>query len=218
MMTRYFMGDPHFDHDSGDGEHGGIIRMMARVNPEGRLFGSIEEHDRHILNETNKRVLRDDELIIGGDFAWDRPGKFRQQIICKHVRLVRGNHDKVEQSQNTFGELPHVIYTEVRNQSGTDKMKVFISHYPHAYWDGSHKGWGHLYGHCHGQREEELDSIWPQRRALDIGVDNVFLVWGYYGPVSEYQVYDYLARRGGHDDVRFYKDYQVGLYLKRGLL
>lgn len=192
--------------------------MMARVKPDGRLFECQEEHDAYLINEINCRVDREDELIILGDFAWSKPGRYRALIHCKHVRFVLGNHDKVQATANVFGQIPEMLRTKVYDRKGNDHMKVVCSHYPQIYWDGSHRGWGHLYGHTHGQREDVLDDLFPQRRSLDVGVDNVYRVWGYFGPVSEVDVYEYLARRSGHDDVRFYDDYQIKLYMERNLI
>lgn len=208
-MKRYFMGDPHFGH-------GSIITMMARVNKHGKLFSCQEEHDEALLDEINARVCWEDELIVAGDFAFDHPGKYRAKIKCKTVGLIRGNHDKYLVSVNTFGEVPDVFRTKARMPN--DYFKVFISHYPHSYWDGSHRGWAHVYGHCHGQREEFLDDLFPGRRAMDVGVDNIYRLYGYFGPISEQTLYEYMAPREGHDDIRYYHDYQAGLYAERGLI
>lgn len=210
-MTRYFLADPHFGHE-------GIIRMMARVSEKGRLFSCSEEHDAFLLDQINAAVGRDDELIIVGDFADDSPGKYRAKIKCRHIRFVLGNHDRKQKTANVFGEIPEVIRTRVSSVDGRDHIKLFVTHYPGFYWDGSHRGWGHVYGHTHGQREEYLDMLEPQRRAMDVGVDNVYRLYGYYGPISEIKVYEYMARRSGHDDVRFYHDYQADLYQRQGLL
>lgn len=210
-MTRYFIADPHFGHE-------GIVRMMARMNQDGKLFSCIEEHDRTILDEINNYVDRDDELIIVGDFCWDKPGRYRQQINCKNIRFVRGNHDKVQKSLNVFGQLHDILWTEIRDHSKTQKMKLVVSHYAQIFWDGSHRGTAHIYGHCHGQREQTLDELFPGRRSMDVGVDVTYSLYGYYGPISEHQIYERLAARSGHDDVRFYHDYQAALYHERGLL
>lgn len=207
---RFFIADTHFGH-------AGIIKMMGRVGPTGALMTSVEEHDQYLIENINSMVRRDDELIVVGDFAWDNPGKYRSKIDCKTVRLVIGNHDRVQKSRNTFGECPEVIRTRAYDRSARDYVKLFLSHYPHAYWDGSHRGWGHLYGHCHGQREEYLDALEPERRAMDVGVDNIYNIYGAYRPMAEYEVYEYMAYRSGHDDVRFYTDYQRQLYVERGL-
>ncbi len=208
---KYFTADTHFGHKN-------IIGMMARISALGALMGSAEEHDQHLLDSINRLVGPDDELIIVGDFSWKQPGKYRTKIICRNVKLVRGNHDKITASTNVFGNLPDTIETEVYNKKRTDSIKLFLSHYPHSYWNQSHRGSGHLYGHCHGQREEYLDELEPQRRALDVGVDNIFRLYGGYRPISEIEVYDYMARRSGHDDIRFYDDYQTKLYIDQGLI
>lgn len=208
---KFFTADTHFGHY-------GIVRMMGRVNPLGALMASEEEHDNYIIENINAVVDRSDELYILGDFAFDNPQKYRQRIRCKHVKLVLGNHDRKEKSLNTFGETPEIVRTRAYNRSRSDFIKLYLCHYPTMYWDGSHRGWGHLYGHCHGQREAYLDELEPQRRAMDIGLDNVHRLINCYRPLAEFEVYDLLAKRSGHDDVRFYQDYQRELYAKKGFI
>lgn len=219
-MTRFFIADTHFHHcaDNNKPDRKNIIELMCRTAPNGQLFSSQEEHDRHIIDNINSLVAREDELFIIGDFAFDKPGKFRAKIKCKHIRFLLGNHDRKSASLNIFGSIPEVLRTKVYNAKRNDFIQLFLCHYPSSYWDGSHRGWGHLYGHCHGQREDYLDSIEPQRRALDVGVDNIKRLYGDYRPLSEYEVYDYMAKRSGHDDVRFYKDYQNALLLEKGFI
>lgn len=209
-MRRFFTADTHFNHE-------GIIKMMGRVGPMGALMSCAEEHDHLLIGQINATVGRDDELIIIGDFAFDNPGRYRAKINCSNVRLVLGNHDRKERSANVFGQIPEVMRSKAYNHTADDHVKLFLSHYPTMYWDQSHNGCCHLYGHCHSQREEYLDDLEPQRRAMDVGVDNAYRLYGEYRPISEVEVYDYMARRSGHDDVRFYLDFQQQLYLDRGL-
>lgn len=209
-MTKFFVGDPHLGHN-------GIIRMMARINEQGDLFSCIEEHDDYMIGQINWTVGMHDELYILGDFAWEKPGKYRQRIHCKHVRLILGNHDKRSQCGNVFGDIKDLMTVKVRSGNANDVLKVVLSHYPFAFWDGSHKGWGNLYGHIHGQREEFLERLFPQRRALDVGIDNIYDLYGSYRPISEHEVFDYMARRDGHDDLDYYMKYQSELYKRRGL-
>ncbi len=214
-MKRWFLADTHFEHDS---HNGGIIKMMARVSALGRLFSCIQEHDEHLMGQINKYVDRDDELIIAGDFAWKNPGKFRSLIQCRQVRFVMGNHDPVQKCANVFGQLHERLRVKAHNRDGSDYVKCVVDHYPGAYWDGSHNGWCNLYGHVHSQREAFLDEVFPGRRGLDVGVDNAYRLFGEYRPFSEHDVFDYMARREGHDDIRFYDDFQGELYMERGLL
>lgn len=162
-------------------------------------FSSREEHNEAILDGINSKVCRNDYLYILGDFAWDKPGKYRQQIRCKNITFIIGNHDRYQKSLNVFGTVHQL---KVVKFAGT---KAVLCHYPFAFWDGSHKGWFHFYGHCHMQREETLDTIWPKRRSMDVGVDNAKHYLGHYEPFSEEEILGLIGGEPGHDQVDFYK-------------
>ncbi len=193
---RFFIADPHFGNET-------LIRTMLRRYPYTHtLFPDTEAHDKYLLASINEVVGVKDELFVLGDFASKKPGKYRSRINCKHVYLVRGNHDPSMASKAVFGETPHIRQTKVRK--GGAHISVILSHYPMAFWDGSHKGWGHLYGHTHGQREEQLNTLFPGRRAFDCTVDNLRSLFGSYRPVSEEKVFDLFSALPGHDDVAYY--------------
>jgi calcineurin-like phosphoesterase family protein len=198
---RYFIADTHFGHEK-------LIRPMLRCFPGTKtLFPTVEAHDTHLIDAINKTVGQDDELFVLGDFA-QQPGKYRMRINCKHVRLVRGNHDPYQKSKNVFGEIPYIIHTKVRDGEG-GSLKVVLCHTPMAYWDGSHNGSGHLYGHLHGQREDTLNAAFGhERRSMDVGADHLRRWQGHYSPVSEVNLYRLFTSWRGHDPVSFYHDYQ----------
>lgn len=205
---KYFIADTHLGHEK-------MIRGMLRCYPGSRkLFRSIEEHDEFLIGSINCTVRPNDQLFILGDFA-ALPGKYRMQIKCKHVFLIRGNHDPVQKSLNVFGEMPYMRVVKLR--SGNASLKVVLSHFPQAYWEGSHRGWGHLYGHTHGQREDTLDQAFGyKRRALDVGVDNLRKEYGDYSPLGEDQVLHRFLGVPGHDDPEYYNAYQRVRDLKYG--
>jgi calcineurin-like phosphoesterase family protein len=180
--------------------------MLRRYPGTHVLFPNSEAHDKYLIYGINTVVGVNDELFVLGDFASKKPGKYRARIKCKHVRLIRGNHDSFKASKTVFGEIPHILQTKVRK--GSHSIPVVLSHYPMAFWDGSHKGWGHLYGHTHGQREEQLNQAFPGRRAFDCTVDNLLKLFGSYRPVSEELVYDIFSALPGHDDVAYYHQLQ----------
>jgi calcineurin-like phosphoesterase family protein len=197
---RFFIADPHFGNEK-------LIRGMLRRYPNTRtLFPNTDAHDTYLIDGINDTVGEKDELIVIGDFASKKPGKYRARIDCKYVRLIRGNHDPVMASRSVFGEVLHMQKTKVRK--GGKSLPVILSHYPQAFWDGSHKGWGHLYGHTHGQREEHLNKAFPGRRAFDCTVDNLIRLFGNYRPVSEETVFDIFSALPGHDDVAYYRHIQ----------
>jgi calcineurin-like phosphoesterase family protein len=198
---RFFIGDPHFGSEK-------LIRAMLRRYPTtNTLFPNADAFDTWVIDGINDTVGERDEIFVQGDFASKKPGKYRARIKCRNVYLVRGNHDPIEASRNVFGAIPYIRYTKVRK--GTDHIPVVLSHYPMAYWDGSHRGWGHLYGHTHGQREELLDKVFQGRRAFDCGVDHLRNVLGNYLPVSEETVFDIFTSRPGHDPVAYYHQIQL---------
>lgn len=195
---RYFIADPHFGHASI------LNKMLPRCYPgTDVLFQCIQDHDKCILDAINSVVGERDELHVLGDFA-RKPGKYRAQIKCRNVSLIRGNHDPVQKCRNVFGEIPYVRIVKIRD--GIDSLRVVLCHTPMAYWEGSHRGWGHLYGHCHGQREATMNELFGvNRRSMDVGVDCL----RNYAPLSEEHIYDLFTSLSGRDPVGFYRDLQV---------
>ena len=155
-MGNYYTSDQHFDHE-------GVLGMNNRP------FKTVEEMNDALVTATNAKVGRSDSLYILGDFAWKRPQFHRRRITCKNIVFIIGNHDKHLASKNTFGTCHDI---KVAKFSTGDK--VILCHYPMAYWPSSHRDAYHLYGHMHTQREETLDTLFPDRRSMDIGVPNAF--------------------------------------------
>lgn len=187
---KHFTADTHFNHEK-----------IAKV----RGFECAASHDHCMLNNINHTVGQDDELFILGDFAWDKPGKYRLQIKCKNIRFVIGNHDKYEACKNVFGDIRSTISTRVYSANETSYGKAFLCHFPFAYWENSHHNSWHLYGHTHAAREETLDQAFPGRQAMDVGLDNINRLYGAFRPITEHEVFDYMSVLPGHDHVDWYE-------------
>jgi len=193
-MKTFFTADTHFEHEK-------------FYNPQITRPFTMDAWNEMLLDRVNTMIGRQDRLFILGDFAWKRPGYWRQQIRCRNVILILGNHDKVGKCRAVFGGnlyQTHVVKI-------LDGAHVFMSHYPHAHWPGSHHGHLHVYGHCHNQREACLDAIWPGRRSMDVSPDSAYQLFGEWRPFSDVEIATRLSQRSGHDDVAFYKDYQEKL-------
>ena len=190
-MNNHFTADLHLDHEN-------VLAMS------GRLFPNILEHDNHMIAQINRFVPRGDRLFILGDVSWFSVENYLARLHCKDVHLIGGNHDR-----NKFGASFKTAedVTAIKIQG----HKVFLSHYPHAYWPSSHHGSFHLYGHCHRQREATLDAAFPGRRSLDVGVDNALHLLGEYRPFTEDEIVAILGNRPGHDLLPFYADFQAKL-------
>jgi len=191
---KYFIADTHFNHKK-------VVFGMHRRNQVG-YFQTVEEHDEALLASINNLVGKKDQLYVLGDFGF-KPSYYKSKINCKHVTLIRGNHDKHEVSTHAFGSYKDIVKVKLMNG-----VRCVLCHYPMIYWEGSHHGTYHLYGHCHGNRERHLNLFFPERRSLDITVDNLYNYLGLFGPISEGEIIYLLDRRKGHDDLTWYKKLQ----------
>lgn len=189
-MTVWFTSDWHFNHEK--------VRAFSK-----RDFPSMAEHDQRLIDQINACVAEHDTLWCLGDVSWHSIEWQVRQIRCKHRFLIWGNHDRHNFGKH-FQLAEDVAETKINN--GKEEHKVFLSHYPHAFWPSSHKGSFHLYGHMHQQREAWLDEKMPGRRSLDVGVDNAYKLLGAYRPFKDSEIIDILGCRPGHDDRAFYDE------------
>jgi len=186
MGKTWFTADTHFGHD----------RIMEMT---GRPYKHIDEHDREVIYTINKYVAEEDRLFILGDFAWRAAQSYVDRIRCPNLHLIWGNHDRAN-----FGKAFKT--TEDVTEIKLGEIKVFLSHYPHCYWPSSHYGSLHLYGHLHSERERTLDEIWPTRRSMDVGLDNIRRLFGELRPIQDVEIINRLMARPGHDPVTFYRE------------
>lgn len=183
-MRYWFTADTHFGFPA-------ILGITKRLE----YFRTTELHDQLIVGAINAWCASEDLLYVVGDFAGhinrDVMRFYQSQIRCR-VELVHGNHD-------------HPIMTVPSRTLRFEDETLFLNHYPHAYWPGSHRGVRHLYGHVHSFREETLDACFPGRRSMDVGLDNAYRLLGDYRPFSLEEVLQFTGGEG-HDPVSFYEE------------
>lgn len=112
-----------------------------------RPFRDVAEMNAVLLQNINDTVGVKDELWILGDFAC-RIGReevraLREQIRCRHVHLVRGNHDRDYGNDGIFQSVQ--LYKELKTGFG----RLILFHYPILEWNAAHYGSVHLHGHIH---------------------------------------------------------------------
>lgn len=161
----WFTADTHFGHAA----------ILKHCKGRKHLYRDLDTMDSGIIDNINAVVSRHDTLYHLGDFCWHNAGHYRQRINCKDIRIIQGNHDSSSlrshvSSMNLMGFLKN--------------PKIHLSHYPLVSWGAMHYGGIHLYGHCHGTMESKLDKFIPGRRAMDVGIDNIFNILGTYRPIS----------------------------------
>ncbi len=194
---RYFWADPHLGKKPGkDGQP----NMFTCLRP----FADKLEMSLHMLEEVNSRVKkRGDQLIIVGDLEDDNnPGYWRQQIQCRDVWMVRGNHDaSTEKLKSVFGEFK----VKDRLQTKACGHLTVCNHHWEPFCDRSHRGSFMLYGHTHDMRESWIDERFPGRRSQDCGVDTAKRLLGRFTCFSEEEIYHRLIKFPGSDPVEWYE-------------
>ena len=164
----YFTSDLHLGHAN-------VIEFSHRP------FEDVEQMNEALIRNINDRVRVGDELYVLGDFAYrikmDRQRELREQIRCKHVHLVPGNHDR-DWTAFEYGGV-FIVEPPVFTLKREDGHKLALCHYPMMDWPGLRQGAIHLHGHIHSGPEY---NEWNREMRLlryDVGVDA-----NGYAPVS----------------------------------
>ena len=134
----YFTSDLHLGHENA-------------IGFTNRPFSNVEEMNVCLIDNINASVEKSDELWILGDFAYkvnkEAVRVFRNKILCRHVHLVYGNHDKNYEGDHIFQSVQH--YKELKTEYGC----FVLFHYPMMEWNAAHYGSVHLHGHIHSTGE-----------------------------------------------------------------
>jgi calcineurin-like phosphoesterase family protein len=173
----YFFSDPHYAHVN-------ICRGTTNwpnADDETRDFPTVEAMNDKIVNNINNFAAENDWLVCAGDWSFSgfkKIKEFRDQIHCKNIILVLGNHDeKIEKNQEGVQGLFSMVceYLELTVKRDNASDLFIISHYPMASWNFMNKGAIHLHGHVHHSKDIRLGP----GKMLDIGVEgNDFKPYG----------------------------------------
>jgi len=190
-MNIWLTSDTHFGHTNIAGP------KISNWTSGYRDFNSVHEMNMALVDGINKYVKEDDILYHLGDWSFGGVHnilQFRNYIVCKNVHLILGNHDQhivdkeIKYHDTSFN--PIEIFSSVQDVLTLDigKTKLFLSHYSHRVWLGSHKGVIHLYGHSHG-------SIPDYGKSMDVGVDVAFKKFGEYRPFNIGDITNIMSKR-----------------------
>lgn len=185
----WFSSDTHFTHAN-------IIKYCDRP------FAHVDEMDAHLIAKINEYVKPDDVLYHLGDFAFNRRSmdvyyNIRKQIKCKTIHFIFGNHDDtLEQKRDTLDKI-FTSYPEYLKEVHVNNQHIVCCHYALGIWNKSHRGSWNLYGHSHAGAEEYLDKAFPNRKAMDVGVDNAYKLLGEYRPFSFDEIKKIMDKKSG---------------------
>lgn len=150
-----------------------------RVEDKTRDFKTIDEMNEAIVNGINSMVGENDLLLHLGDWSFggiENVFKFRNQIICKNIHILPGNHDHFINSKNSeinslFASINRgIINLRVIRNLGSSVEKytpMVLSHFPIMSWENLSKGHIHLHGHVHLNKQNRHIC----GKMLDVGVD-----------------------------------------------
>lgn len=81
--VKLYIADLHFGHQS-------------VINFDNRPFDNVKEMDRVLIDSWNRRVTKEDQVYIVGDFAYRNEKTFSWYLkrLAGEKHLIVGNHDK----------------------------------------------------------------------------------------------------------------------------
>ena len=169
----WFTSDTHYNH-------GNICSSATQwTNPVTcREFKSLEHMNAHLVGNINERVGQDDILFHLGDWSFggfEQIELFRNQIVCKNVHIITGNHDHHiendrEGIQSIFSSVNKYLNLVVKWNVGTPLMgeqRFALMHFPIASWDNMARGAIHLHGHVHFEADKRIGV----GKMMDVGCD-----------------------------------------------
>ena len=181
-MNTFFTSDLHLNHAN-------IASSNTSKWKSGyRTFDSVQKMNDTLLNNINNMVGYDDSLFFLGDFCFgghNLTPEWRSRIVCNNVYWIKGNHDS---KQHLYKD--YFTFTGDTLSTVVESQPIFMSHYSHRIWEGSHKGYWHLYGHSHASAEHS-----PWGKSMDVGVDNAYRLFGEYRPFTFNEVKKILDKR-----------------------
>jgi calcineurin-like phosphoesterase family protein len=210
MQDIFFTSDQHYGHKN-------IVSGVSEWTSTQRCrqFPTVEAMNKALINGVNNTVGENDLLINLGDWSFGGYPKIweaRQQIKCKNIILIYGNHDhNIENNKSIIDDTDTISYaqdlflqTAYYKELTLDGIMICMSHYAMRVWNKSHHGSINLHGHSHdtlpymnieGQVNQPGQTPLPLALQMDVGVDSAFRILGEYRPFSWAEIKQIMAER-----------------------
>jgi calcineurin-like phosphoesterase family protein len=151
-IMRYYISDLHFYHKN----------LISRM--DNRPFDTVEEMNEYMIKQWNKKVRKNDEVIVIGDLSFG-DGEQTNEILKQlngTIYLIEGNHDHKFLKDPKF-QKERLKWIKPYVELNDNKRKVVISHYPIFCYNGQYRkdqdgnpSTFMLYGHVHQTKDYEL--------------------------------------------------------------
>ena len=143
-----------------------------------REFKTLEHMNATLVGNINEVVGQDDILFHLGDWSFggfEQIELFRNQIVCKNIHIITGNHDhhienNREGCQSLFSSVNKYLNLNVKwsnGHAGYGDQRFALMHFPIASWDNMARGAIHLHGHVHFEPNNRIGK----GKMMDVGVD-----------------------------------------------
>lgn len=210
----WFTADTHYWHTN-------IVKGVSRWNDKSgcRDFPDERTMCNHIVDQFNKHVMPDDILFHLGDWSFSgiqNIWNFRKRLNVKNIYLCTGNHDQHikpnKELPNAFREPLHShivdqppkevglqyykkvyakeLFTGVQPlyEIKVHGQRITLCHYSMRTWFFHNKGSWMLFGHSH-------DSLHPDGKTMDVGIDVAKRVLGEYRPFKFQELQKIMSKR-----------------------
>lgn len=174
----FFTSDLHINHES-------VIKF-------GRKFSNVEEMNHTIYNNINKKVGKNDLLVLLGDTMMiDKDyDKFLSLIICENVIILYGNHCNPNKLNSIISDK--LKYQGYYLELFINNQIICCSHYPMFHWNYQSDGSFMLHGHTHGDEPSNILKEIHKYKSLDVGIDNYYNIFGTYDVFSLKEIQELL--------------------------
>ena len=169
----WFTSDTHFNHAN-------ICSSTTQwTDPVTcREFDTLEDMNKRLVAGINASVGENDILFHLGDWSFggfEQIERFRNQLNCKNIHIVTGNHDHhIERNkdgvQSLFSSVSKYVELNVKWNVGTTlqgEQNFILMHFPIASWNNMSRGTIHLHGHVHFEADKRIGP----GKMMDVGVD-----------------------------------------------
>lgn len=189
---RFYIADPHFFH-------GALNTKMDK-----RGFDSPEAMNEYMLAQWNKKVGRNDEVVILGDLSWGKAKETNDLLEQLHGRLylIQGNHDRF--LKNKEFNAGRFVWIKPYEELQDNKRKVILCHYPIMCYNGQYRLDKEgkpkvymLYGHVHDTFDQRLleqyqritansviEQLDGRKRKIPCQMINCFCMYSDYTPLT----------------------------------
>lgn len=148
---RYYIADLHFFHAA----------LNSRMDHRG--FSSREEMNEYMINKWNKKVRKNDDVIIIGDLSWGKAEETNALLkrLNGRLYLIQGNHDRLLANKDM--DTSRFRWMKPYEELSDNRRKVVLCHYPIICYNGQYRRDENgnprtymLYGHVHDTMDQRL--------------------------------------------------------------